>query len=152
MAAALAGLMAPLMAGVNMVNAAVAARDRGIPIRIGVNAGSLEKDLQKKYGEPTPEALLELLADRQRAADSELPSTGVPLEWERLLSSIFIASPGYGTRASTALLHHADGRLVLHHLEQFEARKAQQVRLGHCAGGCRPPFAVEHGHFAEEFP
>ncbi|NMY36697.1 MULTISPECIES: flavodoxin-dependent (E)-4-hydroxy-3-methylbut-2-enyl-diphosphate synthase [unclassified Pseudomonas] len=36
-----------------------AARDRGIPIRIGVNAGSLEKDLQKKYGEPTPAALVE---------------------------------------------------------------------------------------------
>ncbi|MGA1562005.1 MAG: flavodoxin-dependent (E)-4-hydroxy-3-methylbut-2-enyl-diphosphate synthase [Gammaproteobacteria bacterium] len=36
-----------------------AARDRNIPIRIGVNAGSLEKDLQKKYGEPTPEALVE---------------------------------------------------------------------------------------------
>ena len=36
-----------------------AARNRNIPIRIGVNAGSLEKDLQKKYGEPTPEALLE---------------------------------------------------------------------------------------------
>jgi len=36
-----------------------AARDRGIPIRIGVNAGSLEKELQKKYGEPTPEALVE---------------------------------------------------------------------------------------------
>jgi len=36
-----------------------AARARGIPIRIGVNAGSLEKDLQKKYGEPTPEALVE---------------------------------------------------------------------------------------------
>jgi len=35
------------------------ARDRNIPIRIGVNAGSLEKDLQKKYGEPTPEALVE---------------------------------------------------------------------------------------------
>ena len=35
------------------------ARDKGIPIRIGVNAGSLEKDLQKKYGEPTPEALVE---------------------------------------------------------------------------------------------
>jgi len=35
------------------------ARDKGIPIRIGVNAGSLEKDLQKKYGEPTPEALIE---------------------------------------------------------------------------------------------
>jgi (E)-4-hydroxy-3-methylbut-2-enyl-diphosphate synthase len=36
-----------------------AARDRGIPIRIGVNAGSLEKELQKKYGEPTPDALVE---------------------------------------------------------------------------------------------
>ena len=36
-----------------------AARERNIPIRIGVNAGSLEKELQKKYGEPTPEALVE---------------------------------------------------------------------------------------------
>lgn len=36
-----------------------AARDKNIPIRIGVNAGSLEKDLQKKYGEPTPDALVE---------------------------------------------------------------------------------------------
>ena len=36
-----------------------AARDNDIPIRIGVNAGSLEKDLQKKYREPTPEALVE---------------------------------------------------------------------------------------------
>ncbi len=35
------------------------ARDRNVPIRIGVNAGSLEKELQKKYGEPTPEALVE---------------------------------------------------------------------------------------------
>ncbi len=36
-----------------------AAADRGIPIRIGVNAGSLEKDLQQKYGEPVPDALVE---------------------------------------------------------------------------------------------
>jgi len=35
------------------------ARDKNIPIRIGVNAGSLEKDIQRKYGEPTPEALVE---------------------------------------------------------------------------------------------
>lgn len=35
------------------------AKDHGIPIRIGVNAGSLSKDLQRKYGEPTPEALVE---------------------------------------------------------------------------------------------
>ncbi|MEM8562032.1 MAG: flavodoxin-dependent (E)-4-hydroxy-3-methylbut-2-enyl-diphosphate synthase [Pseudomonadota bacterium] len=35
------------------------ARERAIPIRIGVNAGSLGKDLQRKYGEPTAEALVE---------------------------------------------------------------------------------------------
>ena len=35
------------------------ARDKGIPIRIGVNAGSLGKDLQRKYGEPNAEALVE---------------------------------------------------------------------------------------------
>lgn len=35
------------------------ARDRGLPIRIGVNAGSLDKDLMEKYGEAVPEALVE---------------------------------------------------------------------------------------------
>lgn len=35
------------------------AKDKNIPIRIGVNGGSLEKDIQEKYGEPTAEALLE---------------------------------------------------------------------------------------------
>ena len=35
------------------------ARDRGISIRVGVNAGSLEKDLLEKYQEPTPAALVE---------------------------------------------------------------------------------------------
>ena len=36
-----------------------AARDNGIPIRIGVNAGSLEKELQRKYPEPCPDAMVE---------------------------------------------------------------------------------------------
>ncbi len=36
-----------------------AARHNDISMRIGVNAGSLEKDIQKKYGEPTGQALLE---------------------------------------------------------------------------------------------
>lgn len=35
------------------------ARHHNIPIRIGVNAGSLEKDIQRKYSEPTGEAMLE---------------------------------------------------------------------------------------------
>src|SRR4030067_200714 len=36
-----------------------AAKERGIPIRIGVNAGSLEEDLLQKYGHPTPDAMVE---------------------------------------------------------------------------------------------
>ncbi len=35
------------------------ARDHNIPIRIGVNAGSLEKELLQRYGEPTPQAMVE---------------------------------------------------------------------------------------------
>src|SRR6187455_2088360 len=38
---------------------AAAARDHGTPIRIGVNAGSLDKRLLQKYGKATPEALVE---------------------------------------------------------------------------------------------
>lgn len=40
-----------------------AARANGCAIRIGVNAGSLEKDLLEKYGEPCPEALVESALD-----------------------------------------------------------------------------------------
>ena len=36
-----------------------ACRTRGIPIRVGVNSGSLEKHILKKHGAPTPEALCE---------------------------------------------------------------------------------------------
>lgn len=52
---------------------------------------------------PIPEDLLELLRDQEPAPDHQLPHTGIPLEWERWLSPIFITAPGYGTRASTAL-------------------------------------------------
>ena len=40
-----------------------AARDHGCSIRIGVNAGSLEKHLLEKYGEPCPEAMVESALD-----------------------------------------------------------------------------------------
>ena len=43
------------------------------------------------------------LGDRLPALDQELPETGVGLDWERLLSPIFIAGQSYGTRSSTLL-------------------------------------------------
>jgi uncharacterized protein with NRDE domain len=59
--------------------------------------------------DPQPQALLALLSDAQTAPFAELPDTGVGLATETLLSSVFIASQSYGTRASTALIVQADG-------------------------------------------
>ncbi len=44
---------------------------RGVPIRIGVNAGSLEKDLLAKHGSPTPEALVESALNEARILEDE---------------------------------------------------------------------------------
>ena len=43
----------------NVRRVVAACRERGLPIRIGVNGGSLERPLLEKYGGPTPEAMLE---------------------------------------------------------------------------------------------
>lgn len=64
----------------------------------------LLRQLLDRQPNPTPDDLLQLLVDRTPAPDAELPRTGVPLEWERWLSPIFITAPGYGTRSSTVLL------------------------------------------------
>jgi uncharacterized protein with NRDE domain len=51
----------------------------------------------------SPEGLLDLLLDKKIADDDALPSTGVDINTERLLSSRFILSEHYGTRSSAAL-------------------------------------------------
>lgn len=43
-----------------------ACREKNIPIRIGINSGSLQKDILAKYGSPTPEALFESAAEHIR--------------------------------------------------------------------------------------
>jgi uncharacterized protein with NRDE domain len=47
--------------------------------------------------------VFDILADSELPADHELPDTGVGLEWERLLSSVFIDSEIYGTRSSALI-------------------------------------------------
>lgn len=51
-----------------------------------------------------PINLFDVLYDSQVAADDKLPDTGMGLERERVLSSMFIKSPGYGTRCSTIVM------------------------------------------------
>lgn len=70
------------------------------------------------------DALQTILRSDLRAADSVLPSTGVPLEWERALSSVFIRHEHYGTRASTTLRiqkRSVDVREVTHLRDQVSA-------------------------------
>lgn len=55
--------------------------------------------------------LFELLADDATAADDRLPATGLPLDLERAVSSIFIRTEGYGTRCSTVILVDAAGHV-----------------------------------------
>ena len=52
--------------------------------------------------------LMEILTDHRIAEDHELPSTGVALDIERLLSSRFIRSQDYGTRACSVITVHRD--------------------------------------------
>ncbi|WP_122572800.1 NRDE family protein [Pseudomonas viridiflava] len=79
---------------------------------------------------PRPERLLDLLKDPQPAADAELPETGVGLATEKLLSSVFIASPNYGTRASTVLIVNADGtRQMIEHSFGPQGGRLGEVEL-----------------------
>lgn len=63
---------------------------------------------------PDTSAFFELLADQEIASDEDLPNTGVSLEWERLLSAIFVKSESYGTRASTVAWLRRDSTVTMH--------------------------------------
>lgn len=75
--------------------------------------------------EPALSDLFTLLADRTQPPDEQLPDTGVGLALERLLAPLFIESPQYGTRCSTALLWAQDGRLTV--AERQAADGSQRV-------------------------
>jgi uncharacterized protein with NRDE domain len=72
----------------------------------------LEKSLQNA-DPPSPEELFQILSDRTFPPDEMLPSTGVGLEWEKILSPLFIRSSTYGTRSSTVLFVGRDRRIIL---------------------------------------
>lgn len=65
----------------------------------------------KQKGDLNVEGLFDILADNVKAEDQHLPQTGVPIEWERKLSSIFIKSPEYGTRSSTLLTLDTENKI-----------------------------------------
>jgi len=69
-----------------------AAKDHGCSIRIGVNAGSLEKELLEKYGEPCPEAMVESALNHLRILeDNDFFETKISVK----ASDVFLAAAAY---------------------------------------------------------
>ncbi len=69
-----------------------AAKDHGCSMRIGVNAGSLERDLLEKYGEPCPEAMVESALDHARILeDNDFFEFKISVK----ASDVFLATAAY---------------------------------------------------------
>jgi uncharacterized protein with NRDE domain len=78
-----------------------------------VERGKLQ--LERLLGAPRDaliDGLFTILHDTYVPADEALPSTGVSLEWERLLASAFISTSAYGTRACTVVLVDGAGAVT----------------------------------------
>jgi len=70
------------------------------------------------------EDVFAMLGDREQAPVDNLPSTGLPTDWERVVSAPFIVNERYGTRCSSLLLVERNGRTVLHE-RRFDAAGVQ---------------------------
>lgn len=83
------------------------------------------RGLLERQRDPALDDLLQILTDRTLAPEAELPQTGVPLEWERWLSAIFIDAPGYGTRSSTALRVDRGGNACMAEITWADASRRE---------------------------
>lgn len=77
-----------------------------------INGKNALKWLLSEKTDPSPEDFFSILSDRSMADDENLPDTGIEIEWERILSSIFVSSPDYGTRSSSLLLVDLNNRVT----------------------------------------
>lgn len=74
---------------------------------------AMQQSLSELTGD-NPEMGFNLLRDTTRPADADLPQTGLPNDWERLLSAPFIVSPVYGTRSSYVIMLDQQGVWQVH--------------------------------------
>ena len=77
--------------------------------KVALGRQLLEEAVRNTF--PDEDALFALLSDTGRPPDGDLPDTGVGLEWERILSPLFIRSDTYGTRSSTLMHAGAPGEI-----------------------------------------
>jgi uncharacterized protein with NRDE domain len=87
------------------------------------------RDLVHVDERPSLDQLIETMRNPQLADDHLLPSTGLSLERERVLSAAFIEAEGYGTRSTTALRVAAvDGELTLQIKELSDDDSSHQIK------------------------
>lgn len=75
------------------------------------------------------EKLFNLMQNNQQASVEKLPKTGVPMEWEQRLSSIFIVSPDYGTRTTNIILQDNEGQITIYDRSYNELGKCTQKQF-----------------------
>ncbi|MEX0729186.1 MAG: NRDE family protein [Aquisalimonadaceae bacterium] len=85
-----------------------------------VRARTALSEIIVRHGKLSSKLLFPILEDRQVPPDHALPDTGIDRNWERLLSTAFIRSSQYGTRASTVVIVDRDG-LTTFHERTFDA-------------------------------
>lgn len=66
----------------------------------------------------------EMMQNRTLANDENLPNTNIPIEWERLLSAMYIETKDYGTRCSTIFLLDYNGRFHFEERSYIPKHKA----------------------------
>ena len=94
-----------------------AAKDHGCSIRIGVNAGSLEKHLLEKYGEPCPDAMVESGLDHIKLLqDNDFHEFKISVKASRRVPGRRrLSAAGRGDRCADPSGHHRGGRADVRH-------------------------------------
>ena len=68
-----------------------------------------------------------VLSETKIFPDSLLPKTGVPLEWERILSAMYILSPKYGTRATTVFLQDNNSQISFYEQSRIPRKESEFI-------------------------
>ena len=104
-------------------------------LRLRVTQEVLPLMLASKAGQPVPEDVMNtvwhILNDRIQAEDDALPNTGISPDWEKLLSSIFIQTPMYGTRVSSILTLDREGYEFLEKTHVPEQPEPVLIKTGY---------------------
>lgn len=93
-----------------------------------VAEGKAKLDAAIQQGYVSLLTLMNIMLDKSQAPNHLLPSTGVPIEWEKMLSSRYIEAPGYGTRITSVLTVSIAGVLsFVERTHPIEQNKGKEV-------------------------